>query len=88
MYDVLQRKSLFTRKPIWDKKDLRGVTRRFVFFVPNHGPGAVRRPVLGCHTLEGSKPLRQFVEVLQIGQRGDPHQAALVPRLRRVPHAL
>ena len=41
---------------------MRGVTRRFAFFVPNHGPGAVRRPVLGCHTLEGSKPLRQFVD--------------------------
>ena len=25
---------------------------------------------------------------LQIGQRGDPHTATLVPRLRRVPHAL
>ena len=25
---------------------------------------------------------------LQIGQRGDPHAAALVPRVRRVPHAL
>jgi hypothetical protein len=25
---------------------------------------------------------------LQIGQRGDPHTAKLVPRLRRVPHAL
>ena len=35
---------------------------RFAFFVPNHGPDAVRRPVLGCHTLEGSKPLRQFVD--------------------------
>ena len=45
-----------------NKKDLRGVTRRFAFFVPNHGPDAVRRPVLGCHTLEGSKPLRQFVD--------------------------
>ena len=44
------------------EKDLRGVTRRFAFFVPNHGPDAVRRPVLGCHTLEGSKPLRQFVD--------------------------
>ena len=56
------RKFLFTRKPIWDKKDLRGVTRRFAFLVPNHGQDAVRRPVLGCHTLEGSKPLRQFVD--------------------------
>jgi hypothetical protein len=41
VYDVLMRKFIFTRKPIWDKKDLRGVTRRFAFFVPNHGPGAV-----------------------------------------------
>ena len=56
------RKFLFTRKPIWDKKDLRGVTRRFAFLVPNHGKDAVRRPVLGCDTLEGSKPLRQFVD--------------------------
>ena len=62
VYEVLKRKFEFTRKPIWDKKDLRGVTRRFAFFVPNHGPDAVRRPVLGCHTLEGSKPLRQFVD--------------------------
>ncbi len=35
VYDVLMRKFLFTLKPIWDKKDLRGVTRRFAFFVPN-----------------------------------------------------
>jgi hypothetical protein len=62
VYDVLMRKFLFTLKPIWDKKDLRGVTRRFAFFVPNHGKDAVRRPVLSCDTLEGSKPLRQFVD--------------------------
>jgi hypothetical protein len=56
--DVLQRKLLFTRKPIWDKKDLRGVTRRFAFFAPRHGPDAVQRPVLGCRTLQSAcKPL-------------------------------
>ena len=62
VFDVLKRKFLFPRKAIWNKKDLRGVTRRFVYYVPNHGPDAVRRPVLGCHTLEGSKPWRQFVD--------------------------
>ena len=50
VFDVLQCKLLFRRMPIGDKKGLRGVTRRFAFFVPNHGPDAVRRPVLGCHT--------------------------------------
>jgi hypothetical protein len=48
VYDVLMRKLLFTRKPIWDKKDLRGVTRRFAFFVPNHGSDAVQRPVVAA----------------------------------------
>ena len=50
VFDVLRRKILFRRMPIGGKKGLRGVTRRFAFFVPNHGLDAVRRPVLGCHT--------------------------------------
>jgi hypothetical protein len=43
-----------------DKKGLRGVTRRFAFFVLDHGPDAVRRPVLGCHTLTGGPQNRQI----------------------------
>jgi hypothetical protein len=62
-FDVLRRKLLFRRMPIGDKKGLRGVTRRFVFFVPNHGPDAVRRPVLACHTL--AKCLQTLCKRLQ-----------------------
>ncbi len=63
VFDALRRKLLFRRKSIGDKKGLRGVTRRFAFFVPNHGPDAVRRPVLGCHTL--AKCLQALCKRLQ-----------------------
>ena len=49
--------------PIGDKKGVRGVTRRLAVFVPNHGPDAVRWPVLGCHTL--AKCLQTLCKRLQ-----------------------
>ena len=59
-----------------------------------NAPRTLRDHVKRCATESARLPHAGRVQAvaavcrLQIGQRGDPHTATLVPRLRRVPHAL
>ena len=50
------------------KKKGVGTCRRFVFHVPCRGPGSAERRIQHCKTLQGSKPLHQFIDVGVPGQ--------------------